>query len=96
MNYLRFSKALSLFKVLKVTDIILGCASFGSKSSKSMECNENDGGSISRTFFMQLNVCIVEVKFESDDDPAAIISGTQMNERRMILFRIAMHHSNQK
>ena len=71
---------LSLFNVRKVTDIIFGCASFGSKSIKSMECIENDGGSNSRAFLTQLIVCIVEAKFANDDEPAAIISKTQMSQ----------------
>ena len=48
----------------------------------SIECNENDGGSNSRTFLTQLKVCIVEVKFANDDEPAAIILSSQMREKR--------------
>ena len=45
-----------------------------------MECIENDGGSNSRAFLTQLIVCIVEAKFANDDEPAAIISKTQMSQ----------------
>ena len=48
----------------------------------SIECNENDGGSNSRTFLTQLKVCIVEVKFANDDEPAAIILSIQMRETK--------------
>ena len=77
-DYLRFSNKRSLLIVLNVTDIIFGCPKFGSKSSKSIECIEYDGGRRSLTFLTQLRVCIVDAKLAKDDEPAAIVSNAQI------------------
>lgn len=51
---------------------------FGSKSSKSIECIEYDGGRSSLTFLTQLRVCIDDAKLAKDDEPVAIVSNAQM------------------
>jgi hypothetical protein len=65
-----------LFIVLNVTEIIFGCPKFGSKSSKSIECIEYDGGRSSLTFLTQLRVCIVDAKLAKE--LAAIIPNAQL------------------
>ena len=67
--------------VLNVTDIIFGCPRFGSKSSKSIECNEKEGCKSSLAFFTQLNVCIVDARLASDDEPVAIITKKNLSNK---------------